>query len=1366
MNIIIHHLNLDGSEKQKTIMGGAIEITDEDLFEDENVPIDVLGSINEQTKLQKSAVYVFPEDTVSILKEKIYFRTGIPPFCQHLFIQTEDSTYNLSYIINTLFTININYPSNIKNTTKQIYNIPIDLDLYQNRNLITVEASDDLILVGDLYNRYSTTDYYLVNLEDLKSHVQLQSIQKNQLEMLFYGFVIKYWPQLTYHLFQMWIDSLQEFKTTYPDLYGTSRKLDMESSILLHKYDMIKNPSKKLSKYSIKIFGDKLKGIKRQIPMMQFKIKSIGNYIHVNNLFNLMHTSPDMPIIKIFTYIPSRMVLTKIVAQQYHKIYNSVNSIISLKNFNSILFLIIHKEIFITVIIDYDGTYYISCYVSQEDIEEIKQIVISVVNPLMEHINSYKRKVLAKMNIPLIKENNLILSKMNINITINITLDDVMFKQLHNQFLKNESAGIISDVSYNPGVLQCTFIKGITPDKNNIVDKGYSYLTNIDIKTERKNAFKFKTVIIHNHHHYILLQTQDVNYKELQYIYEWFIVLCCDIEPSTKEAKRQNILKTKNALKLSKEKDPKLYDMKLYGSKLILSRVIQKKIQPYPYTKEEYELLPNTEKEYMHKYWNFTTNQEMYYKCSKKYPHIGFITNKHPKGYCLPICRKADIIDTGKKKVIYNTCMDKHIYDDTIPLSSRHIILYGKNIPQGRICYLPTILSKYIRNNIKPYQSDIIYDETIEFAGNIYSVKKMYKMTKNNRVFEIPLNDLIYELDNKTITYGVGDVKYSLMDIIKNPTLSTFHYEKIMNSSSAPVLCIKQKDSENKYKVIVGIYYLARAYLFEYAKINVKFVTKKQLHGSLISVVGGAESIKSPNYLLYGTPQTYNFIVGVGGVNALLNTLNISMEQFIKDMSGLDFNLLTKYTEMYFSSLEELIEITIQTFLQTNIVNDYPYWNELFIEMVKIIYDKYVIILEISYTETNVNIITPFSINEANDLILTDNNEQYILLLKSTKADTSSPSDYYPIYTITPFKFYKNRHIDKKFYNFEDPLMMLIHDLLHKNIENAPSIKIFNLKTATKWMHDIGIINKYYVSQENNCYYIGFKIKNKQYFLPIYNTFIDESLYDNKLLYKEPLYKNDITQSRADLLHIVNIYNEWAKTRNYMSILFTTQHIYNNKAIGFIYDKMNFYHTPAKVDSHYKQNILFYDPDIKMKLLFSNNLNNIKTILPNTYKIQDEYNEYNEYIIDVLYHWDKERNNPMRKEIRKLLSNDVQNLSSLNINESDMLILQSLIKKYSTLFMTKQMMLKEFDENVYDFDKLTLSKIRNILEKNDTKSSEIQIKKIIKQVKMKHNKKLLNLLVQDFLNPIKNKLLLSGIYNWISDIKFHQSKNEKIFIKV
>jgi hypothetical protein len=152
-------------------------------------------------------------------------------------------------------------------------------------------------------------------------------------------------------------------------------------------------------------------------------------------------------------------------------------------------------------------------------------------------------------------------------------------------------------------------------------------------------------------------------------------------------------------LRKLQEHDPNLYNLKKYGSKVVYSILCQETKQPVIFSADELELLSKKEVSKLVKYHNFTYNEPAYYGCpDPRYQELGFITGKHPLGYCLPCCRKRQGTSTRYEE-IFNTCLKSFTYveqserptDPHHPL--HHVLQFGKIILPGRVSKPPPFVS-------------------------------------------------------------------------------------------------------------------------------------------------------------------------------------------------------------------------------------------------------------------------------------------------------------------------------------------------------------------------------------------------------------------------------------------------------------------------------------------------------------------------------------------------------------------------------------------------------------------------------------------------------------------------------------------------
>ena len=180
--------------------------------------------------------------TIINLKELIYYLTNITIENQHIELnnkinkQYELIDYNyenisLSLQVNTLF-----HSLNIE-SLEYIENIFIDFNLVNNRNLYRIKAHDEIKRIKNIFNINNDNEIDIYNLDDfiLNKEIILQQInQDNEINnIIYYGFIEKYFPMYNYELFQLYLNN--ESKS---DIYP---KLNIKKNNILNKINNLNN---------------------------------------------------------------------------------------------------------------------------------------------------------------------------------------------------------------------------------------------------------------------------------------------------------------------------------------------------------------------------------------------------------------------------------------------------------------------------------------------------------------------------------------------------------------------------------------------------------------------------------------------------------------------------------------------------------------------------------------------------------------------------------------------------------------------------------------------------------------------------------------------------------------------------------------------------------------------------------------------------------------------------------------------------------------------------------------------------------------------------------------------------------------------
>jgi len=396
----------------------------------------------------------------------------------------------------------------------------------------------------------------------------------------------------------------------------------------------------------------------------------------------------------------------------------------------------------IIINISRDGSYEILSQWSEDDMISFDNILIKLstyVNPVIKLINKLETKVFSMGGI-LSPLTNLNFNMLTVSIYYPITFTLFEFNELKNEFKKYEDIGIIRSQNFQISrSFLFSFIKGIT-DSNFVYDS-YNWLYINNNETGRHIRILHRTD---------RLQIELINIKnimEYDIIKRYIFSIINDYVKINKIIKIKKIddSKIKSIRKLH-DLDPELYNLHKYSDKIQAYSVLcQSGRQPSIYNEELLKSLSKEKRDKAIKYWNFTTNKPTYYLCNNKYPYINFITDKHPKGYCLPCCKKLKDTPGTKVAEINQTCLQNKLFQTEKDYMSTYILNYGKTLSLGRLCNLPNELSKNMFEKLKTDDDNMNY--------YIYGVNQFNNTNDTNIGFISSLkfilgNDCIMELAN------------------------------------------------------------------------------------------------------------------------------------------------------------------------------------------------------------------------------------------------------------------------------------------------------------------------------------------------------------------------------------------------------------------------------------------------------------------------------------------------------------------------------------------------------------------------------------------------------------------------------------------
>lgn len=643
-----------------------------------------------------SFIDIFPFDTILEVKRKLAHITGIPIFRQHLNYYYNKKYYACNYTI--LYKRLVYHPDifDLRGSDKSLVEgIPVDQKFINLAKFLHVKAYDFANVMQELMAKFGAFEY---NLFDLTSFLTpktramfAKSANNTQLTILYYGFVLIYFPMFTFPVFGDYIKlSDSEFAVRYPQFFNDSdygRFLALESSLTYQNFALVSTPSQQKA-----VMAKTLSGIEKAT------IQVFSNYkddvvVHIRSLFDVIELNES--IIACATTLlneGSRYFLSKTYKKNApFKLMPDINNIIFRIKYNAQT-----TESF-TLTLNRNGNYFIVSSFLEEHLfgfADIVRVLADIVNPMIDRING----ALAKFTMigsnqleRMTYENSRFIEVKSFIIWKGIVSDDNFnhYTSIMSDFNRAqivtlvETSATLNKYYYNKGIYQLDINR---IEKNIDINNHYGFLTDPVHKHVFDNLFRHNRIIyVENRSFDMRISIEGLRDKEYNiyqsYIYLSLFLFMNSANFSTGEQKTDRPIKNVRSLK---SQDPILYGFKkLYNSPIPYSKICQKPFQPI--------ILPAGDKRPATKFWNFTTKSEAYYHCpNPKYPNMTFIVGKHPKGYCIPCCKKIPISDVSSKSAVYKVCMEKYEYkDERVKKEARYVPNYGKAVEVGRLAHLP-----------------------------------------------------------------------------------------------------------------------------------------------------------------------------------------------------------------------------------------------------------------------------------------------------------------------------------------------------------------------------------------------------------------------------------------------------------------------------------------------------------------------------------------------------------------------------------------------------------------------------------------------------------------------------------------------------
>ena len=796
------------SSRSNEIDGGNFDEFDNITIDDSGNVIDTNkytdnGYKSNESPVIYSDISVYPEDTLEDIKNKIFIACNIQYCKQHLFYYVDGqitTTYDIIIDDSVVKPDILKFIKVFLDPKQQdtIIGIPIDKYLDKYKNSIIIEPLEPFTSVTDQSNNL-IHNMYVVNIDSILNLVKsdIQSVIKDryQIDLFYYGFVLKFWPAFSMSAFKTMITEPSDMDIKYPHLYRSYTRiknmLAAEQTIIESVYNRSKQTI--LRQQEIEEYD----GIAVTRAKLFISPSELRFFVNVRNIFEVIRVSKNIPVvvanvqpfdmgildqmdnfvlekthisIASYRYGPGAgKNIDKFIKTPFKR--SGINFLIVQNKTDNIN--IINKRIhFVELTIYYDGYYHIESTWDESDRVNFTGIIsklTTVINPIIDTINKYKDITLPLGNtFDISGSRKTKLGSLVINTYWPHALSDVGFKNMKSRLKKYEDAGIISVKSnQQPGTYTFYFKKNITKRessfinytlerrmfsmgiKNSTVNK-YDYLTNPDIRNIWNTVYTGRMVKLHQKSTLLTLEIINVDIDEFKFINTYMLTFLDSLiygpDPINGVINPSETNTNVSRLRTLQEQDPNLFNLRQYDSNAtVYSILCQGERQPEILSKKDSKKYNKSE---ITKFWNFTEQHSAYYRCpSKKYPYLQFSIGKHPLGYCIPCCKKTKIVKNSRAFSKTNKCLTKfkieNIGSDGIQSATRHILTYGKEISVGRISFAPPAIADDLL--YKSLDAPFVYrligvvqkTDTMVDAGFFYAIASAFEYESQDFVKEL-----------------------------------------------------------------------------------------------------------------------------------------------------------------------------------------------------------------------------------------------------------------------------------------------------------------------------------------------------------------------------------------------------------------------------------------------------------------------------------------------------------------------------------------------------------------------------------------------------------------------------------------------------
>ncbi len=694
----------------------------------------------------QSDINLFESDSINDFKDKIYASTGIEPYKQHIWVKKQ-----LGYSVQPFQHIDIRSI----NTHKTFFEgIPVDSTWYMRKDEIKIRM--DMSLLGMVKQKHGL-NCFLVNIDDFLEPVKrnllhLLKTDMYSIELIYYSFVLKYWPYMTLAVFGEYIKGT--VSDTFPALTSDiSKRLAAESDLLQISLG---------SKTRI------ISGVTQSTVVIFDIISTSGEVINLRNLFNSFILG-NVSAIACCIRIDDRTVVLNKYAKKPCPAPKP----------GHMCFKMCEGDISMMLTMDDRGNYKATLTSSKGRLMQLDQtyaVVRKLAQPLIQKIS---KTISVSYQLSKMDGSNSKFINIGASMFWKRTISSLQFQTVVSILDKYVFAGLLVPAKSDANSIAFYLTKGMYDydlrmfDNLDLSNNQFSYMTNASIQAKFfLSVLRKKKLTVTHRFSDVKIECTGMNERE----YEFFVHFANQIF-SQFPTENAAPVKVTNKLRRLKEQDPLMYEFKkVYDSPIVYSKICQKQKQPTMFSEPGKGRV---------KYWNFTTDEPVYYGCTNpQYPHVNYIAGVHPKSFCIPCCYKLPVPKgtTDKREIVFNKCTADRKYDEVkSAVRSKYTTSYSRHIGVDRMVQLPELSLEplfYSASNDPECTKGEFYIYGIQqHTEHVQNVGFVYCMAF---ILDMDFQDFIIQSCKKikntwsTLMHGRAILHFSSYDDIAEKIQSTF----------------------------------------------------------------------------------------------------------------------------------------------------------------------------------------------------------------------------------------------------------------------------------------------------------------------------------------------------------------------------------------------------------------------------------------------------------------------------------------------------------------------------------------------------------------------------------------------------------------